>query len=380
MTERLLILEPDEQFAGRLVRTLGEIGRAGVTVAANTRDACLRLMEQPHHLAFVPLVQGDRIIRALRTIQPDLRLVVMSPTADDSVPESYAGRVQGVLFKTHLDADLATVLEASLQQPVPIEEATTQAMKNGPSLETATLIGALQQAKLGRLIQSAVFFKGSRVLAHYGELNATQAATVALQAGGDWENSPHSVRIQFIRLPTRAGDMIVYTQRVEADFLLTLVALPETPVSELRAQSDSLVAGLRDILAGRERLEREAPKRDGQANNRRSFAIVWRPVEPLPTSLHIPLRRAMARLAVANGCSLRYIEVQSELVHMVVTCPPGRDSAWAAYLFKNGSEATIQQEFNVEASLWDTGYYSAESTEPLSVAELNIFLEHQATP
>ena len=69
---------------------------------------------------------------------------------------------------------------------------------------------------------------------------------------------------------------------------------------------------------------------------------------------------------------MTYIAVQTELIHLVVLCPPDRDSAWAAYLFKNGSEATIQQEFGVQDILWETGHYATESSEPLSEAELRI--------
>ena len=114
------------------------------------------------------------------------------------------------------------------------------------------------------------------------------------------------------------------------------------------------------------------------ANNRQknhSFAIVWRPLKKLPPALEIPLRRALERLAATNGCGLQQVTVQSELIHLVVTCPPGRDSAWAAYLFKNGSEEIIQQEYSVNASLWETGYYATESEQPLSEAELNLFLQ-----
>ncbi|MCZ7670100.1 MAG: transposase [Chloroflexi bacterium] len=87
------------------------------------------------------------------------------------------------------------------------------------------------------------------------------------------------------------------------------------------------------------------------------------------------MRRALERLAATNGCGLQQVSVQPEPIHLVVTCPPGRDSAWAAYLFKNGSEEIIQQEFNVTANLWETGYYATESEEPLTETELNLFLE-----
>ena len=109
----------------------------------------------------------------------------------------------------------------------------------------------------------------------------------------------------------------------------------------------------------------------------KSYAIVWRPIRPIPKSLHIPLRRAIERLATANACTLGFTSVHEKLIHLVVTCPPGRDSTWAAYLFKNGSEDTIQKEYGVTATLWDTGFYAVESSEPLSEAELNLFLERE---
>jgi hypothetical protein len=98
-------------------------------------------------------------------------------------------------------------------------------------------------------------------------------------------------------------------------------------------------------------------------------------MELLPSHLHIPLRRAISRLAVANACVLTHVQVQVDLVQLVVTVPPGREASWAAYLFKNGSEQTIHQEFELRGSLWETGFYAIESTEPLSEAELNLFLD-----
>jgi hypothetical protein len=378
MTHRLLILEPDRTFAERLANLLAELRGAEVTVTPNTKDACLHLMQNRQDLAFVPVTEGDKIIRALRAVQPDVRLVVMVPTAGVEVPDKYFGKVQGVLLKSNLDVDLAAVIDSALNQPFPLERTLAAKMaSSGPSLDIAILIATLQRAKLGRLVQSTVLAQGTTLVAHWGDMNATQAATVALRVGEGWISDSRSARIQFLHLPARAGDMLLYTRWVHEDFLLTLVALPETPLSELRVQSDPLVAGLSDVLTGKTTsVVIEDSRASTGSGDRVTYAIVWCPIEPLPTSLHIPLRRAIGRLAATNGCVLRYNVIQSELVHLVVTCPPGRDSAWAAFLFKNGSETTIQQEFSVAATLWDTGYYATESADPLSTAELNLFLEH----
>ena len=54
---------------------------------------------------------------------------------------------------------------------------------------------------------------------------------------------------------------------------------------------------------------------------------------------------------------------------------PGRTSRWAAYLFKEGAEKEMQQQFELATELWAKGYYGAESAGPLTDAELNLFLE-----
>ena len=175
-------------------------------------------------------------------------------------------------------------------------------------------------------------------------------------------------------MPARAGDLLLYTHHVMEDYYLTLVALPETPLGELRTEAVRMVVSLKKIVLGRT-APLKLPEADLTVDGRPSYSLVWRPVSALPNSLFIPLRRALERLAQANACILTHILVESEFVHVVANCPPGRDSTWAAYLFKNGSEQTIQQQYGVAASLWETGFYAIAATDPLKETELHIFLE-----
>ena len=377
MIEHILIVEPDEDFADRLAASLKKIAPFTITIAQDAIEASLLLTRQPRDLAFIPLLENSsNPAQALRAIQPDLRLILLMPAADKNVPEAYAGKVQAVLLKSHLETDLPAVLDKAINRPFVIEEDGRPYTAELPSLETAVLIAALQKAQLGKLVQTIVFAHKTDLLAHWGDLNITQAATVALIVGDKWQAEPNSILMQFIHLAAHAGDLLLYTREVAAGYLLTLVALPETPMHQLRQQSNQLTANLIQALQGKTLLEAGAETAADQANgNQKSYAIVWRPIRPIPKSLHIPLRRSMERLATANACILSYASVHEKLVHMVVTCPPGRESAWAVYLFKNGSEDSIQREYGIAATLWDTGYYSIESTQPLSEAELNIFLE-----
>ena len=375
--QNILIVDADKAFALRLAKALKALGSMRVSLLPSVREAALHLVQRSQDLAFIPVSPDDQSVRSLRAVQPNLRLVLMTPTPDYVVPDFYSGLVQAVLIKSLVDVDLLAVLDQASGQPFfsPGEEKPLARVDDGP--DTAVLIAALQQIQLGQLLQTMIFADATQVLAHWGNLKDTEVANVALHTGQEWLKDQFKTRVQFLQLPPRAGEWLLYTACLEKRYLLTLVAAPEMPLAQLRRQAEQLTVYLLDALRGIAPFVSVAETAEAeQEGGQMSYAIVWRPLVSLPSALHIPLRRALERLATVNGCRLRHTAVQPELVHLVVTCPPGRDSAWAAYLFKNGAEEIIQQEYGVAASLWETGYYAAESTEPLTDAELNIFMEH----
>jgi len=371
---RILILDADQNTANHLIRTLNRIGTFTISVKPNLKEACLHVMQSPQDLAFIPVSEGPKIIRSLRAVQPDLRLVLVTPKAEVEMPTTYAGSVQGVLISSLMDVELPMVLEKVFDEPLLIRNTAPHHKQKVEMLDTAVLIATLNQAHLGRLIQAVVFSHETNLLAYWGELQEREAANVAFYGSREWGKG-HQSRVRFIHLPARAGDLLLYSHHVLDNFFITVVAVPETPLGELRTEAGRLVISLQKLVLGRT-APLKLPETDLTVDGRQSYAIVWRPVSPLPNSLFIPLRRALERLAQANACVLTHTLVQSELVHLVVNCPPGRDSTWAAYLFKNGSEQTIQQQYGVAANLWEKGFYANASADPLSNIELQIFLEH----
>lgn len=378
MTKHVLILDTDEAFARQLVAELAQIDTYS-TIIAPKLDAARRVMARKYQdVAFISVALADQdAITLLRTLQPDLRLILTVPTSQYRISDTLANRMQGILIKPLMQMDLRPVLNVALKQPVWVRGIGTS---NGvparrKELDTAVLISILQRANLGQLVQSAVFSQGAGLLAYWGDLTEEEAHRVVQQvASHEEEHGP--VQIQFAPVPPKSEEMLLYTRVVTEDYLLTLTAVPETPLRELRLRAEKLCDTLLEALHGRVTVEDENISIDtGLLGKRRSFAIVWRPLRPLPQSLLIPLRRVFERLSATNACVMTHNDVQPELVHLVVLCPPGRDSLWAAYLYKNGSEAIIQQEYGIHATLWEAGYYATESAEPLPAAELNLFLE-----
>lgn len=380
MTRQVLIIDADESFARQLVAELANVHTYSAIIAP-TLDAARRVLARKYQdIAFISssLAHEDSITM-LRTLQPDLRLVLCVPTSQARIPDAVANRVQGVLIKPLLQIDLRPVLQAALKQPVWVRGGGVKAA--GPimpkALDTAVILAILQKANLGHLVQAVIFSEGANLLAYWGTLSEEAAAITAQAAAGDDQQERGPVQIQFVNLPVFANEMLLYTRLVTENYLLTLLAAPETPLRELRLRAEKLANALLEALLGRININDEARMEidTGLLGKRRSFAIVWRPIRPLPQSLLIPMRRVFERLAAINACVLAHTDVRADLVHLVVLCPPGRDSLWASYLFKNGSETIIQQEYGVHTSLWETGYYATETTEPLTPAELNLFLE-----
>ncbi len=381
MTRQVLIIDADETFARQLVAELANV-HAYSAIIAPTLDAARRVLARKYQdIAFISssLAHEDSITM-LRTLQPDLRLVLCVPTSQARIPDAVANRVQGVLIKPLLQIDLRPVLQAALKQPVWVRGGGVKAAGPLPmpkALDTAVILAILQKANLGHLVQAVIFSEGANLLAYWGALSEEAAATTIQAVVGDGQQERGPVQIQFVHLPAFPDEVLLYTRLVTENYLLTLLAVPETPLRELRLRAEKLANAILEALLGRVSVDDDARMviDTGLLGKRRSFAIVWRPIRPLPQSLLIPMRRVFERLAAVNACVLAHTDVRTNLIHLVVLCPPGRDSLWASYLFKNGSETIIQQEYGVHTSLWETGYYATETTEPLTPAELNLFLE-----
>ncbi|MBK9053556.1 MAG: hypothetical protein IPL78_22445 [Chloroflexi bacterium] len=117
MKNKIIIVEPDTEFATRLAAAL-EKGQYQATIVRNVRDACLILVQQHQDLAFVPAQSDDGLFRALLILQPDLPLVGIVPAPHTPLPQAQRARLKTLLSKTRFDVELPLVLEAILQKPV----------------------------------------------------------------------------------------------------------------------------------------------------------------------------------------------------------------------------------------------------------------------
>lgn len=381
---RILLLDPDESQRQAAAGALRRGGISELSLASNWRQACLLLGQQPYNLALVSEATGSAdLVRALRLIQADLRVVLLTAN-DQEANHLPMANTQGALSYPKLQSDAATALAEALRQPA---LPTTAAQTSAPPLPISQMRDILKQAITDESIENSLIALETGLVVSRGALSERLAAAIAVIVRHCWNDASFPVQVQFLHLPTLSGDHVVYAQRVQAEghgqpeLLLILLARPSISMGVLREQADGAAQRLRvasdAVMPSAALLAANGEVvGDGEdANVERSYAIAWHPVAPLPAVLHIPLRRVLERLANAGSCHLHYLNITPDLVHMVATCPPGGNSIWLAQHFKNGSETEIQKQFGVNARLWARGYFARESNTPLSSAEINLFLE-----
>lgn len=386
--KRILILEPDEQAAAELSAAVEGRAACEVLLASNVREACLYVAQQPVDVAFVPLAQADDARRALHMLQPELALAALYEEGEDrrAAPVAQENALRGVYSRAELPQALAQLLsldeDPSQGEGAGVETRVMEAAGDLPAGGSvnggAGVQGVLDEAVPADKVVAAIFTSRKEVLARGGSLNDELARAIARRVDTTW-HAENSGLIQFMRLPDRSGDLLLFTRPVRGSQLLTLVTAPEVTLTQVRREADQLAKQLSPFAEGRPGPTQQESVVTSHAvqpepSETVSYALMWKPRRPLPEALRVALGRALKRLAAANACQLRHLMVESGLVHIVVTCPGQRSSAWAAHLFKRGSQAEIQEQFGVPAELWEKGYYAAESETPLSQKELDLFL------
>lgn len=391
---RILIFDSDEEAAAELKSAVETHGEHEVLVAPTLREACLVVTQFPHELAFVPRSEAENASQALLSLQPDLAVVAV---AFGKEPEQLQPETEGayaVLTMDEIRENLADLLG---------EEATTEvtetAMAEEESPPETTAVGvessapsplhglrglneALEEAAQRAKILALLLTEDSEVLEQGGSLDEEEARLIASRISETWRPK-NSALIQFLRLPSRTSDLLLFTKPLHNEYLVTLVGLPDVGLGQAREIMDELFRRAsverRATTAGdlREPVVTAHVVRP-DALDKESYALLWQPRKRLPTTLQDAIRKALEPIAEANSCALTYARVEGEVIHIVVSCPSGRNMAWVANIFKRGVEEEIQEQFGIPARLWKKGYYAAHSKAPLSQAELNLFMDVRA--
>jgi CheY-like chemotaxis protein len=433
--KRILIIEPNEKYAQRLLTVLKAANLYAISMVKTMREAALLLAQQPHDLALAPLSDGENLIKSLRSVQADLRVVLTTATADASARKNLPAGAQGLLLMPLLEVDLPRLVSDALEQELKPVAPTMQ--KGGVNLDLTPIKDILQEYHWAEPVQAAVLAYGPKRLVSWGVLSKPDMSALASRVDHDWRSEPRQpddAQIQFW-----GGDgasvspFIVYTRATIYGLLLSVVSVSQLTIAELRLQADGVAEQLAELalppappntpvvaepltpppppaLPKVEPAEEEmagatavptttaptateptatvdtaviepasAPAQPvtGPLSGGKTYAAIWRSAAPLPEPILLRLEDIFQEIGRENGCAIKHVLLRPDISHLVVACPPGRNSVWLVHLLKRESESRIAAEFETDMELWAKGYYASESGIFLSESEIQLFLEKE---
>ena len=398
--KRILVIESDETYAQRLLTLLKITGQYGVSLVKTMREAALLLAQQPHDLALAPMSDGDNLVRSLRSVQANLRIVLTTPRANVPPPTELPADIQGVLLMPLLEVDLLGLVRDALSQEV--KPTATIVEPEGIGVDVALLEEILKTSSWAEPVQAALLSYQAKRLASWGVLSKPELSALASQVDHDWHNEPRQpqdAQIQFW-----GGDVgvtnpfVIYTRPTVHGLLLSIVAVSQLTITELRLQADAVaekvatqlprpapaedMAALpaeEEIKTSRPAVAETAAKPVAPllASSGKTYTTIWRTLSHLPETMLNRLEPIFQEIAQDNGCLIKHKLLRPDLVHLVVACPPGRNSVWLVHLLKQQSEARLAAEFEPQAGLWAKGYYATESSSLLSDSEIQLFLDRE---
>jgi hypothetical protein len=398
--KRILVIESDETYAQRLLTLLKITAQYGVSMVKTMREAALLLAQQPHDLALAPMSDGDNLVRSLRAVQANLRIVLTTPRANIPPPTELPADIQGVLLMPLLEVDLLGLVRDALSQEVKPTAAIIE--PEGIGLDVALLEEILKTSSWAEPVQAVLLSYQAKRLASWGVLAKPELSALASQVDHDWHlepRLPQDVQIQFWGGDAGVSNpFIVYTRPTVHGLLLSIVAVSQLTITELRLQADAVAEKLAARLPSPALAEAMAdlhlaeepvnaalavaetaakPAATFVASSGKTYTTIWRTLSPLPETMLERLELIFHEIAEDNGCLIKQKLLRPDLVHLVVACPPGRNSVWLVHLLKQQSETRLAADPEQEAGLWARGYYATESSSLLSDSEIQLFLDRE---
>jgi REP element-mobilizing transposase RayT/CheY-like chemotaxis protein len=252
MTKYILLVTADANFARVLLQGLGQEGHRIHTAKAKG-EAIVRAEEENCSLAFLDLDLGESAVtdigRALRTLNPSLRLVLFSDA--DTPPALDSLRPWTLQRKPYYLPDLLTMLNEKstpLSKPTSTPAPSREVQTNDPALpwlqDVTKAAQHLTRLTLESSAQAALITRGNQLWAYAGGLSQNAANELAMTVTRHWDGQKGSDLLRFVRLEATKAEHMLYATRLADDVVLALVFDAETPFSTIRSQAGRLADSL----------------------------------------------------------------------------------------------------------------------------------------
>lgn len=381
MENQVLILEPDPTLAARLEAALKLHGRYSPQQVESLGAACRMLAKQKYELAIIPAEEANRRAQSMRTLQPDLPIVLTISKEDEGSQAAELQKFQGYLSLDNLENDLPAILvQARWHNDTQIPQ-SGDSWLGDDTFSRKKLNDLCRLIQLDGSVQQVILSKGQEFVACGWVEDEERARKVVKQVNETWDGGVHSTQLQFYQIEDEETTSMFYTRQI-GGYLLTLVARHDASLPVIRSQSDQLSAELTgkpiDVKLTSQKVHRPSGTASASEDKPRvTYALVIWPIEPLPSSLQKFVKKSIEEIAGEVDCDLKKLMVQEDRLQVLVELPSDRPSSWFAKLVKDGVKRKIQSQFGLSLELWASGFYASQSDQPLSETELSLLKRSQ---
>ena len=252
MEKSTLVVTPQTSFGSMLRASLEETGSYRVFVAGDEPTALIQLKSEGCDLVFLDVDLGVEAVveigRALRTVKPDVGLIIVSN--EDLPPALDSLRPWMLLRKPFYLPELIEMLgSAPAETAGPLFELPPDI----PVSESADLLWLqdvnkaaqrLTRLTLESSAQAALITRGKTLWAYAGGLSQDTANELVRIVTRNWDEQKGGDLLRFARLETTRAEHMLYATTLGEGAILALVFDAETPFSTIRSQANSLAHSL----------------------------------------------------------------------------------------------------------------------------------------
>lgn len=391
MTDHILLLETKSAAAQQLGDQLESFSRHKIFRVQTMREACAVVTEQTIDLALLPVTRNDSLVYSLRMLQPDIPIVLVAETGEQIVPERQMRAVNGVVDQAALVTAINTnpnLLDrpeelAALFRPPPDKIIGAQIGKTQGHIQPDRFPDVARALLKQPTIQFVMFHQGQELIGYHTSDNQeklTAAASLVKKERQPEDDRLPATQIQFVNPEETSAyspfpdDTLLLYSRPIGGFMMTIGAEARTPVTLLR----KLVKQIQSEFNGGHPFSRLSSGnkvlKPAIEENGLSYVLVWKPQISLNSEYRLALQKILPAIALREGFVLQDVILNERFVHVLVSCPPQRTSAWLAQTLKHKSEMALQDRIGYRLPVWAKGYYAKQSSSPLTAAELNRYL------
>ncbi|MFN2152722.1 MAG: hypothetical protein ACK2T5_14055, partial [Anaerolineales bacterium] len=261
----LLVISAQTSFGELIQQRLGNTDSFCVHIVKGKADATLTAERENCTLALLDMELGEGAIleigRSLRTINPDLDLVILAdeeppPTMDVIRPWILLRkpfylpdfiqlmRAIPIIPNQFLDTLEEDIMAESEEKKIPSSQENLE-MSDIPWLHDVSKAAQhLTRLTLESSAQAALITREKELWAYAGQLSQNAANELASTVSRHWDGQKGNDLLRFVRLESTKAEHMLYATSMTDNVILALVFDAETPFSTIRSQANALAQSL----------------------------------------------------------------------------------------------------------------------------------------